>query len=224
MKRLLLFTLLASSAIAAPAQADTTIINTFTGTVTGIDAWSYFGGGDLTGMPFNLTFSLIPTTNSSFESGDYWLRQWFSIIPNMMTSTLTINGHTVIWELNDTLPIYSYGSTNPSYPDFRLGTQYFPKWAPTDVYGVFVDLNLGDATPADFSDPLPSLFGSQIISQRSAFQAGSYSSYSSEIQLNIDGINVASAVPEPSTWALMLIGFAGLGFLAHRRRLETKLA
>jgi len=25
------------------------------------------------------------------------------------------------------------------------------------------------------------------------------------------------AVPEPSTWALMLIGFAGLGFVAHRR-------
>jgi PEP-CTERM motif len=26
-----------------------------------------------------------------------------------------------------------------------------------------------------------------------------------------------SAVPEPSTWAMMLIGFAGLGFVAYRR-------
>jgi hypothetical protein len=26
-----------------------------------------------------------------------------------------------------------------------------------------------------------------------------------------------SAVPEPSTWAMMLIGFAGLGFMAYRR-------
>jgi PEP-CTERM motif len=26
------------------------------------------------------------------------------------------------------------------------------------------------------------------------------------------------AVPEPSTWAMMLAGFAGLGFLAHMRR------
>jgi hypothetical protein len=36
--------------------------------------------------------------------------------------------------------------------------------------------------------------------------------------------NVARGVPEPSTWAMMLIGFAGLGFSAHRRRRETKLA
>jgi hypothetical protein len=33
-----------------------------------------------------------------------------------------------------------------------------------------------------------------------------------------------TAVPEPSTWAMMLLGFAGLGVLAHRRRCETKLA
>ena len=29
---------------------------------------------------------------------------------------------------------------------------------------------------------------------------------------------VASAVPEPSTWAMMILGFAGIGFLAYRRR------
>ena len=28
---------------------------------------------------------------------------------------------------------------------------------------------------------------------------------------------IAGTVPEPSTWALMLAGFAGLGFMAHRR-------
>jgi len=27
-----------------------------------------------------------------------------------------------------------------------------------------------------------------------------------------------SAVPEASTWAMMLFGFAGVGFLAYRRR------
>ena len=33
--------------------------------------------------------------------------------------------------------------------------------------------------------------------------------------LRIDGI--ASAVPEPATWAMMLIGFAAVGFTAYRR-------
>lgn len=32
-----------------------------------------------------------------------------------------------------------------------------------------------------------------------------------------------SAVPEPSTWAMMMLGFGGLAFLAHRRRAATKV-
>jgi hypothetical protein len=27
-----------------------------------------------------------------------------------------------------------------------------------------------------------------------------------------------SAVPEPSTWAMMIVGFASVGFMAYRRR------
>jgi hypothetical protein len=30
--------------------------------------------------------------------------------------------------------------------------------------------------------------------------------------------SATSAVPEPSTWAMMMLGFCGLAFLAHRRR------
>jgi hypothetical protein len=32
------------------------------------------------------------------------------------------------------------------------------------------------------------------------------------------------AVPEPSTWAMTLAGFAGLGWLAHMRRRKTSPA
>jgi hypothetical protein len=31
-------------------------------------------------------------------------------------------------------------------------------------------------------------------------------------------LSVLSAVPEPSTWAMMILGFAGLGFMAYRRK------
>lgn len=31
------------------------------------------------------------------------------------------------------------------------------------------------------------------------------------------GSGVASAVPEPATWAMMVLGFLGLGFMAYRR-------
>jgi hypothetical protein len=34
---------------------------------------------------------------------------------------------------------------------------------------------------------------------------------------------LAAAVPEPSTWATMLLGFAGIGFMAYRRKARTAL-
>jgi hypothetical protein len=35
-------------------------------------------------------------------------------------------------------------------------------------------------------------------------------------QFNIIDLNAVAAVPEPSTWALLLIGFAGIGFASYR--------
>jgi len=34
---------------------------------------------------------------------------------------------------------------------------------------------------------------------------------------------IAPAVPEPSTWAMMLLGFAGVGFIAYRRKSKPSL-
>jgi outer membrane lipase/esterase len=36
--------------------------------------------------------------------------------------------------------------------------------------------------------------------------------------------DAVTAVPEPSTWAMMILGFFGLGFMAHRRRNQLHLA
>lgn len=43
----------------------------------------------------------------------------------------------------------------------------------------------------------------------------------------LDDVSVTpltAAVPEPSTWAMMILGFLGLGFLAHRRRHTLRVA
>ena len=36
--------------------------------------------------------------------------------------------------------------------------------------------------------------------------------------------NAVNGVPEPSTWAMMILGFAGVGFMAYRRRFNSSLA
>lgn len=43
-----------------------------------------------------------------------------------------------------------------------------------------------------------------------------FSSGLRQVALRIEGVE--SAVPEPSTWAMMVLGFAGIGYLAYRRR------
>jgi hypothetical protein len=41
---------------------------------------------------------------------------------------------------------------------------------------------------------------------------------------SIAGSTIAAGVPEPSTWAMMLTGFVGLGYVGHRRRKAGPLA
>ena len=35
---------------------------------------------------------------------------------------------------------------------------------------------------------------------------------------SVAGDTIVAGVPEPSTWAMMILGFAGIGFMAYRRR------
>jgi hypothetical protein len=41
------------------------------------------------------------------------------------------------------------------------------------------------------------------------------------VEVDSVGATVTSSVPEPSTWAMMILGFAGVGFMAYRRRNQT---
>jgi hypothetical protein len=53
----------------------------------------------------------------------------------------------------------------------------------------------------------------------------SINAYAGETLTAANGsIVTISAVPEPSTWAMMLLGFAGLGFMAYRRKNKMALA
>jgi hypothetical protein len=43
------------------------------------------------------------------------------------------------------------------------------------------------------------------------------------IGANFETAQLTSAVPEPSTWAMMMLGFAGVGFMAYRRKSKPAL-
>jgi hypothetical protein len=72
----------------------------------------------------------------------------------------------------------------------------------------------------DFSNTLTFALSGSVFNLPSGYAVNS-------MEANIvDNLFVGGArgVPEPSTWAMMLLGFAGLGFAAFRRRKKRKLA
>jgi hypothetical protein len=75
--------------------------------------------------------------------------------------------------------------------------------------GVSLTLNAPGATSATFN----AIGSLSVVKDQSDF-AGSAGSADSSILGNAFSV---MAVPEASTWAMMLIGFAGIGFVAYRR-------
>ena len=61
--------------------------------------------------------------------------------------------------------------------------------------------------------------GAPTLSFTSGVSYGSFDNYVNYNDPLVSGsISSISAVPEPSTWAMMILGFAGIGFMAYRRR------
>jgi hypothetical protein len=87
----------------------------------------------------------------------------------------------------------------------------------------FGGVNAGPATlrsTLDFSTDLTA--GQHILSLQAtrlfAPARGVASQYFDDVSLN-----VTAAVPEPSTWAMMILGFAGVGFMAYRLKAKPAL-
>jgi hypothetical protein len=66
--------------------------------------------------------------------------------------------------------------------------------------------------------------GGQTFDTISFFHFQSGSPFGSVVRdLSFEVAEGISAVPEPSTWAMMILGFAGIGFMACRRKSKPAL-
>jgi hypothetical protein len=72
---------------------------------------------------------------------------------------------------------------------------------------------VGDA----FISSQPSVIN--ISTTLNGFSMGGDATFDYSVRISLpDGLTAAPAVPEPSTWMMLLIGFAGIGFMTYRRR------
>jgi PEP-CTERM motif len=176
--------------------------------VSGADTYGLFGtvGSDLTGAHFTAvyTFDLNDTaysvtfpggTGSFDKSIDQPSTSWFpreSVVFTINNQSVTFAGASS-WEI--------YVST------YRLAYDI----AQSGKYLYTIEISPSYAFPST----LDSSFGPlDVQTQEGLFV------YDDEIlSLGTTAITqVAGSVPEPSTWAMMIVGFCGLGWLAYRRK------
>jgi len=128
-----------------------------------------------------------------------------------------------------TAHIQSTGYFTESLTGLTIGQQYLLTfdYASRAGYGVdgltvSADANtIFSGTPASTNFTQASAYFTANASTLTLTFAGSLFSAppypQQDYNIGVDTVSV-SAVPEPSTWAMMILGFAGVGFMAYRRR------
>jgi hypothetical protein len=126
-----------------------------------------------------------------------------------------------IYRFDVSNPLAAFGSdatTQPGWTASIKSSYFFPNlpgsFSPAFEYA-HLTTNVADGVPLDIA-PLTS-------SSNFTFSGPEASSFQMFVT-NADGSDVHSffamtaAVPEPSTWAMIILGFAGIGTMAYRRR------
>jgi len=190
MTRLLSFAALAVTLISAPAKAEIS----FAGTTLGC-----FGAGCALNTTANTGGLTFTSGTFSGTTSNNFLAIGNDVIDNF--GVFSLSNFTTTYNIPFTLQV-----------NFTLPTGVAPP-GPT-----FSSVITGSVTGANGGvqinfDNTPQFFASD---------SGQFSFYINDLGVNSKGVNnisgVMNAVPEPSTWAMMILGFMGVGFMAYRRK------
>lgn len=188
------------------------VVETFTGTVSGNDVSGLFGAkGAILSTTFTTTYvidtSLLGAkqTNDPNGIGTYGGSLYSASSP-VSSATITINGIT----LSEGTSFYSEHFIDPATGAF-LATGYAEDGTGSILYNIVA--NADPSAPHLTSLDTPFSYTVSVNSQNE----GEFDFLSDRLVLFNKTVTVA-AVPEPSTWAMMILGFAGVGFMAYRRK------
>jgi PEP-CTERM motif len=220
---------------ALPASA--TVTFTYTGFVSnGYDQTGIFGtpNTSLTGDAFSLVFS---TNGTPTNPGNGFIE-----IAGEISAILSINGHPYnlpgaaggfnFIEISPMISVFSSGTNDVNPYQFPVPTKNIVQFtaigaaspqSPIKSFsyslGPQTDFNLGGTTQSGglFID-------CSNCEADGVANAGGYTNYAYLESFLDGGSGPLGSVPEPSTWAMTLIGFAAIGFGLYRREPRDGLA
>ncbi len=217
------------------SQASASIIDfIYTGTVaSGSDLNDTWRSGDanLAGDSFTLVFSVDSNQHTFINQTPY---QVFDIA-QPLSVVLTIGSHsetvgTYQTEVRNEQRYYTFGTNHADPLSETLGSAYGTSSDNSSQSYVTAGVYDNDGSN-HFPFSLTTLFDVHITATNGVLFNGGFSLGNPDPYtfgtFNITEVRsvLASGVPEPSTWAMMLLGFAGVGFMTYRRsRKDNNLA
>jgi hypothetical protein len=199
------------------------VTETYTGTVTGYDVGGYFGsrGSDLSGADFTATYVFdTDRTGSAQNSGSaITSTTGFNLNSPAISAYLAINGQT-----------FSFTSNAIYYSELlvqNLASGHFQSFAQVhSISGAdltnYIYTNDPNA-PANLS-LLTAPFSYTLNSQFDYDNSNLFQYGSDSLTLLSTTVTLTDGVPEASTWAMMILGFAGIGAMTYRRGKNAALA
>lgn len=188
---------------------------------------TFCGGGELTGLAFTAVFVTDDSTpGATVTTGATTLDVSGAGGANPTHGSLTINGHTLL--LGNNMGSQHLGDDGVDQTIGHFAKNYSNSIACSDeelgCFGAIISdqlsLNAHGLGDGDFGTLPAGMIGSGSLSQSREFDAGFVGlSFDSGADLLISSVETTSdAVPEPAAWALLVLGFAGMGVALRRRR------
>jgi hypothetical protein len=218
-----------------------TITEVFTGTVSGLNGTdTMFGGSVSVGDQFTATYLFNTSLGQEYDTTGAFRLQGGSTDGNLSpvaSVTLSFNGGPAL-SLNGS----GFGELLVSNSD--VGTSKFVTSAAAQSAGYDTLLSMGvQSVPSAGNQvnpnvvPFPTSLTSEFSYTTDPYwdyrfgqlgEPGGTSNNPNLINFTISSVTLTAvdnvaAVPEPSTWAMLILGFAGVGFLAYRRKNQVAL-
>jgi hypothetical protein len=233
----------ALATLAAGSAASAAIVQvTLTGNSENInDATGVFGpaGSRITNEQFTETF-LINTTVGTFGSATATSASYNSIFgapgPYAVAASLTINGHTFSTQGDDYSSVFITPGSGVTPTDYQLVSDDLVTGLPESQFNQIFSLELDGAnlpvtltqtgqltgTGSSSTSPYVLQTSGGPVTVRDGFIDGLEDSHGNTLvdsQGELYPTTITfGAVPEPSTWALMLAGVGGVGLMMRRAR------